>query len=183
MTARQRWLNRRNSPFPSAGGLTSTTLSDFGDGAHPVLCFSTSAGFSHPRNRKSCRTQSAPDWRRGRRISPWQSGTSGLRRTLGRRLFPLAEKTNPAFFQISRVGMRKQKGLRQLPYEMDNGLSRPRSSGPAGPIFPIDPDTAQCRASRTVPDEQAANRRLFNRRRTGHKGRRGEIATFRPRPA
>ena len=76
MTARQRWLNRRNSPFPSAGGLTSTTLSDFGDGAHPVLCFSTSAGFSHPRNRKSCRTQSAPDWRRGRRISPWQSGTS-----------------------------------------------------------------------------------------------------------
>ena len=50
--ANRRLTNRRP-------GLTSRNLGDSGDGAHPVLCFSPSAGFSHPRNPKISRTQSA----------------------------------------------------------------------------------------------------------------------------
>ena len=46
--------------FPSAG-LTTTTLSDPEAGPHPVLYLELLAGFSPPRDRKSCRTSFVPD--------------------------------------------------------------------------------------------------------------------------
>ena len=45
--------------LPLRPGLTSRNLGDSGDGAHPVLRFSTSAGFSHPRNPEISRTEPA----------------------------------------------------------------------------------------------------------------------------